>query len=493
MSIDAHVQAIMKAQAAIDSGRKRAQNAAMRQRYHLMPQTGWMNDPNGLIFFRGQYHFFYQHNPYEAIWGAMHWGHAVSDDLVHWHHLPVALAPSEPYDNHPKGGCFSGSAIEHEGMLYLMYTGVANNGRGMEQTQCLAYSLDGIHFEKHPGNPVVTAPPGYRAANFRDPKVWRHEGMFYMVAGAEKNGAGCALLFRSPNLTAWTFVNILAESRGELGRMWECPDFFALGEKHVLMISPVGAGWRKTVYLTGDMDYARGKFVHTAMGEIDWGFDYYAPQSFVDGQNRRILAGWANGWEFMPWWRDWGPTYREGWCGSLSLPREARLMPGGTLQFVPVEELRCLRSGHEARSGWRIEGRQPLPAGDGVAFELMLLFDLSKTTARQINLYLRCAGERQVKVTLDLSVAEILLDRGNADGWSQGVARCPLPLAKRGALDVHVFSDQSSIELSAADYTVAMSANVFSVAPQQGAFIEALDGDAFCISCDAWGMERAVE
>ena len=137
-----------------------AARGKMRQHYHFMAQSGWLNDPNGLIYFRGKYHFFFQCNPYGGFWDCMYWGHAVSEDMLHWEYLPFALAPSEPYDDYPKGGCFSGSAIEHEGKLFLMYTGTSHYGKGIVQTQCIAYSEDGIYFKKYPGNPVITAPEG---------------------------------------------------------------------------------------------------------------------------------------------------------------------------------------------------------------------------------------------------------------------------------------------------------------------------------------------
>ena len=139
---------IVRAQAEIDKKRSEVGKGAMRQKYHFMAEEGWLNDPNGLIYFKGKYHFFYQYNPYDSYWGSMHWGHAISDDMLHWEYLPLALAPSETYDNHPKGGCFSGSAIEYEGRLYLLYTASTNYGDGFVQNQCLAYSDDGIHFVK---------------------------------------------------------------------------------------------------------------------------------------------------------------------------------------------------------------------------------------------------------------------------------------------------------------------------------------------------------
>ena len=226
---------IDKAQAYIDQNKAAVSQGKMRQNYHFMPQTGWLNDPNGLIYYKGKYHIFYQFNPYYGHWDYMHWGHAVSEDLVHWEYLPLALAPSEFYDDHYRGGCFSGSAIEHDGKLFLMFTGCTNNGNGFEQTQCIAYSEDGIHFEKYENNPVLTAPEGVPSYLFRDPKVWKHGDKYYMICGASRNNFAQALLYVSEDMLHWEFFSVLAESRGEWGYMWECPDFFQLGDKYVLL------------------------------------------------------------------------------------------------------------------------------------------------------------------------------------------------------------------------------------------------------------------
>src|SRR5699024_574045 len=206
---------IIKAQKEIENKKQKVKNGQMRQHYHFMPETGWINDPNGLIYYKGRYHYFYQFNPYYGHWDYMHWGHAVSKDLVHWEYLPVALAPSEEYDDHIRGGCFSGSAIEHDAKLFLMYTGTFNHGSGYEQKQCIAYSEDGIHFTKYEGNPVIYPPEGVPSDLFRDPKVWKHDGIYYMVCGASRNKKAQALLYRSKDMIHWEFFNVLAESRGE--------------------------------------------------------------------------------------------------------------------------------------------------------------------------------------------------------------------------------------------------------------------------------------
>lgn len=493
MSKALHLENIAKAQAEIEKRKITVLGGKMRQRYHFMAEEGWINDPNGVIFFRGKYHLFYQFNPYDAFWGYMHWGHAVSEDLIHWEHLPVALAPSEDYDNHKEGGCFSGSAIEHDGKLYLFYTGTTNYGDGFVQRQCMAVSEDGIHFEKYGNNPVIDVPEGVERANFRDPKVWEHEGKFYMVCGAKKDNLAKAMLFRSDDLVHWEFFNVLMESRGEFGYMFECPDFFQIGDKFVFMFSPMGVHERTKVYLVGDMDYRTGKFYYTSMGEIDWGMDFYAPQSFQDAKGRRLMIGWANAWDWMPWWKDWGPAYKEGWCGSFSVPREVRLMPDNTLQFVPVEEMKMLR--HEEKKFFDCavgEAAVDISGGDGVAFESVLLLDLEKTTASKVIFSLRAGEGKESVLCFDLQKAEMTFDRNNSDGWSKGCSRSPLNLRGKRELDIHILSDQSSVEVFADQYQNNHSNNVFASGTQNSDTIRAEGGTAVFKSIFSWGLETVI-
>lgn len=489
-----HMENIKKAQMEIEKKKPLIETAEMRQRYHFMAEEGWINDPNGLIFFRNRYHFFYQYNPYAPYWGAMHWGHAVSDDLVHWEYLPIALAPSEPYDDHDRGGCFSGSAIEHEGKLYLLYTGTTNYGEGFVQTQCLAFSEDGVNFEKYDNNPVIKAPEGYEEANFRDPKVWKHGDWFYLVCGGKKDSLAKALLFKSKDLRNWEFFNVLAESRGELGYMWECPDFYPIGDKFVLMFSPMGLHERTTVYLTGDFSYETGKFNYTATGEIDWGFDYYAPQSFEDGRGRRLIVGWANAWDWMPWWKDWGPSFKENWCGSFGLVREVKLYEDNTLMFVPVKEYEVLREAEQEARDIRVAGdRYELRAGDGIAYEFKMRIDLEKTTASSFDLFLRCSETKSSRINFNLAASEMTFDRNNSDGWSRGISRSPLILKDREFLDIHVFADQSSIEIFTDNYRTVHSCNVFAGREQDKNYIAAIGGALEIKSLKTWGMKNAMK
>ena len=293
-----------------------------RLNYHFEPRTGWMNDPNGLIFYKGKYHAFFQHNPYKPVWGPMHWGHAVSDDLIHWQELEIALRPDMEYEN--TGGCFSGSAVEKDGVLYLFYTSVSER-RG--QTQSVAVSRDGIHFEKYEGNPVIPVYPADGSGEFRDPKVSFIKGHYYMVCGSGKDGVGKILLYRSDDLLHWDYVGVLFEDAA-CGTVLECPDLFELDGKFVLMFSKMGIKTHMTQFVVGSFDGE--KFTEEYRCTPEGGPQFYAPQTFLDGKGRRIIIGWLYDWE-KP--LDEGADY----AGALTIPREMRIVDGKVMNY-PVEE-----------------------------------------------------------------------------------------------------------------------------------------------------------
>lgn len=260
-----------------------------RPAFHLSPRIGWMNDPNGFCRYNGKYHMFYQYHPYNSQWGPMHWGHAVSEDLLHWEHLPVALAPDEAYDI---DGCFSGSAATlPDGRQLLMYTGVvrerqANGGYNEVQTQCLAVG-DGVDYVKYEGNPVLdekSLPEGCSRYDFRDPKMWQEEDGSYrcVIGNRPADGSGQILLFSSPDGFKWHFEKILVENRNRFGKMWECPDFFPLDGKWVLLTSPqdmLPSGFEYhngngTLCLIGSYDREKEEFTEETDQSIDYGIDF---------------------------------------------------------------------------------------------------------------------------------------------------------------------------------------------------------------------------
>lgn len=308
-----------------------------RQDYHLMAPIGWINDPNGFVYYKGEYHLFYQYYPYDSIWGPMHWGHAKSKDLLHWEDLPVALAPSEEYDI---DGCFSGSAIEKDGKLYLMYTGHYEREGIKREVQCMAVSEDGIHFEKFLENPVISEQhiEGVAAIDdFRDPKIVEHNGLYYsVVASKTAEQRGQILLFQSDDLVHWQFTSILLKGEKEQGIMWECPDLFHLDGKDVLLISPIEMEKKEnsyeninsTVAFIGEVDWSTGRFTVDNHHEIDFGLDFYAPQTCFDEQGKRIMVAW------MQMWGRNMPTNELGhlWAGTMTLPRELHVVDQQVIQ-----------------------------------------------------------------------------------------------------------------------------------------------------------------
>lgn len=313
--------------------------------YHLTPRIGWINDPNGFCYALGKYHIFYQHYPYDAKWGPMHWGHATSTDLVHWEHQDIALAPSEDYD---RDGCFSGSAIEHDGKLYVIYTGhkvlvEAGDDSIAREVQALAVSEDGIHFEKLG---VVIEPEDEGIHHFRDPKIWRDEtGLFHVVFGAcNLKHEGEIRQYTSKDLMHWELVSIVKEMEDN-AFMYECPDFFEVNDnKWVLATSPMGqAPVGYTRNNTSVNSWQAGTFdgkkftPETKLYEVDRGHDFYATQSTATPDGRRIVIAWQNMWK-LPFL-----TYGDHWCGCLTLPREISYKDGHLYQ-KPVRELQSLRT-----------------------------------------------------------------------------------------------------------------------------------------------------
>ncbi|MBV1787625.1 glycoside hydrolase family 32 protein [Marinobacterium sp. D7] len=313
----------------------------VRPTLHFTPPQGWMNDPNGLVYFDGEYHLFYQYHPHGLEWGPMHWGHAVSRDLLHWQHLDTALFPDE------EGMCFSGSAIvDHDDSsglfdgkpgLLAFYTAHRVTGEGPQdyvQEQCIAYSRDrGRSWTKYAGNPII-APPGFR--DFRDPKVIRHaDSSAWVMALA----CGQSIRFyRSENLLDWTLASEFGEGQGRhTPGPWECPDLFELpviggegsGEKSSRWVLVVGVGagddsWGSfTQYFVGDFD---GHTFHNDNAPeqvllMDESRDFYATQSWSDTPDgRRIAISWLNNWLYA------NQIPENGWRGAMSLPRELRLV-----------------------------------------------------------------------------------------------------------------------------------------------------------------------
>lgn len=354
-----------------------------RPDFHLSARTGWMNDPNGFSYYDGKYHMFYQYHPYDTQWGPMHWGHAVSRDLLRWEYLPAALAPDEAYD---RDGCFSGSAaVLPDGRHLLMYTGVVrercqDGSKYDTQTQCLAVG-DGTDYEKVKENPVLDAgdlPAGGSSRDFRDPKMWRKtDGTYCCIIGNRAaDGSGQILLYTSPDGFSWKYDKVLASNQNRFGKMWECPDFFELDGKWVLLVSPQdmlpqGLEYRNgngTLCLIGDFEEETNTFTEQQDQAVDYGIDFYAPQTVLTPDGRRVMIGWMQNWDTCKYRSEDAP-----WFGQMSLARELFIRDGRLFQR-PVRELETLRSNEVTYQGVSFSGTTSLDGvrGRRVDMEIML-------------------------------------------------------------------------------------------------------------------------
>ncbi|WP_185819725.1 glycoside hydrolase family 32 protein [Salibacterium salarium] len=325
-----------------------------RQQFHLTPPKGLLNDPNGLIQWRGIYHVFFQWMPFKTGHGSKWWGHATTKDWVNWELLPPALAPVQDFE---KNGCYSGSAVVRDGLLQLFYTGNVKDEYGNRSSyQCLAVSEDGVHFEKL--GPVISQPERY-TAHFRDPKVWYEAGSWWLVIGAQRDDKeGHVLIYRSRDLRKWEFLGPLAGKGVTLsesfGFMWECPDFFELDGMRVLLVSPQGLEKESYQYqnqyqtgvFTGSFDSENATFSHGSFQEMDKGFEFYAPQTFEDEHGRRLLLGWMGVPDQQ---EDMHPTIKDGWVHCLTMPRELLHLQNGKIAQQPLKEWKQLRGAQQSK------------------------------------------------------------------------------------------------------------------------------------------------
>lgn len=342
-------------------------------KFHVTGGIGWINDPNGFSVYKDEYHLFYQYYPYDVKWGPMHWGHVKTKDFIKWERIPVAMAPDQDYD---KDGVFSGSAVEMpDGRHLLMYTGVRNvrrrNGKLESfQTQCIAIG-DGVNYKKYDGNPVIRGdqvPDNGSVNDFRDPKIWMEDGIYYAVIGNRaEDDSGTILLYQSKDAVHWEFVSHLASCHNQYGKMWECPDFFSLDDKHVILTSPqemksLGLEFHPgnaNVCLIGTYDRNIHHLMRENVQAIDYGLDFYAPQTLLAKDGRRIMIGWMQNWETSG-----SHLQNQRFLGQMTIPRELHIKDGRLFQN-PVRELENYRTIKTAYKNVLISGESTLPGISG--------------------------------------------------------------------------------------------------------------------------------
>ena len=407
----------------------------MRPQFHLLPAKHWMNDPNGPIYFKGNYHMFFQYNPEAAVWGNMSWNHAISKDMLHWTLLPLALTPTP--DSVDAYGCFSGSAIPVNKRVYMVYTGTVKStpalatiqADGVQESQCLAWSDDPslIHWTKDPTPIVALTPERMAVTGFRDPSVWRQHDSYYMTVGSGvENAGGCVLLYRSKDLKHWDYLHTLTSGKWngkktpnpcDDGEMWECPDFFALNGGHVLIYSTLG----KAIWQSGRLDEEAMVFHPLKSGELDLG-SFYAPKTQLDAHGRRILWGWIKEQ------RSDDAMRAAGWSGMMSLPRALNLDADGTLHMQMLPSISALRTS--------VLDQQNIRAGKQIK--------LPKATGEVV-----CTGSASHDFAFKMSTGAtgLLHVTYSAEKHAFVIDGRQIVLQTNDAASLHVFVDGSVIEL----------------------------------------------
>lgn len=444
-----------------------------RPQFHFSPEKGWMNDPNGLVYYEGEYHLFYQYYPDSTVWGPMHWGHAISKDLTTWEHLPIALYPDS------LGYIFSGSIVIDENNTSGFQTGKEKPlvaiftihdmvkekaGRIDKESQGIAYSLDkGRTWTKYAKNPVLL---NKGDSDFRDPKVFWYEPTKHWVMPL---AVGQHLeIFTSPNLKDWTKTGDFGEKDGAHGGVWECPDIISLktkeGIEKWILIQNMGRGAANggsgTQYFVGNFD---GKtFINDNPSEtklwLDYGADNYAGVTWFNApNNEKLFIGWMSNWDD---YANKVPT--STWRSAMTVPRKLSLIQtpeGYRLAQMPVAQLEKLRLSKTEIPKQTIT-KNTLIDDKSVLKELDLTFDLSTSTATELGFVLLNAKNEKVVFGYDKATKQVFIDRTNAgksDFSQRFAAKHFAPFTDVKLLTIKALIDNSSIEVFVNGGSIALT------------------------------------
>ncbi|TDL31270.1 sucrose-6-phosphate hydrolase [Jeotgalibacillus sp. S-D1] len=456
--------------------KKQVDQSQWRQHFHIQPETGLLNDPNGFSYFNGEYHLFYQWFPLGPVHGMKHWYHVKSTDLVHWEQVGLAIEPEMYFESH---GAFSGSGLEVGDALYLFYTGNTRDEEWVRKPyQCMAVMNKNGHITKFNEAVIDGSPSGY-SEHFRDPKLWKDGEDFFAVIGAQRtNETGTVLLYRSKNLTDWNLVGEIKTDLSSFGYMWECPDYLEIADKGIFIFSPQGIEAQgdlyqniyQSGYLLGEkLDNKTGEFIHGPFVELDRGFDFYAPQTMLDPDGRRVLVGWMG----LPEVED--PSAQDGWSHCLTLPRELTLKGNKMIQR-PVKELEKLRR-NKCELTDRLAGEtKKYDHFTGETYEMIVEFD--HLDASQFGLELRTNGEQKTVIAYDSVEKKVIVDRtaaGTPVGEEYGTVR-------KASLDAnkvkfHAFVDVSSIEVFVNDGEEVFTLRIYPQTDSKGIHFFAKGGE----------------
>ncbi|MGV2928679.1 sucrose-6-phosphate hydrolase [Macrococcus capreoli] len=437
-----------------------------RQTFHIQPQTGLLNDPNGFAYFNGQYHLFYQWFPLGPVHGLKYWFHTVSEDLVTFKDVGIAIRPDTPFDSH---GAYSGSGIVVDDTLKLIYTGNHRTSTWERVSYQMMASMDKDGTITKLNEPIIDSIPEGFTSHFRDPKVWYEEGMYYMVIGAQRTDeTGTIAVYQSQDMNNWSYVSELKTEYKDFGYMWECPDYFKLDQTDVLLFCPQGidkyndAFWNiyQSGYVLGKLDQSTFEMQHGPFKELDNGFDFYAPQTTLDKDGNRILIGWMG----LP---DTGyPTDKEGWAHCLTLPR-VLTVENNQLRQRPLPALQKLRGTVETAEGYATKKNVKLHPYEGFQYELIV--DVLENDSTEFYIELRVSKKESTMITYNRAERRVTLDRFDSGLQPEGVDGYRRSVVLDEDLSqLHIFVDTSSIEIFLNDGEKVMTSRIFTSKEARG-------------------------
>lgn len=453
-----------------------------REKYHIEPRSGILNDPNGFTYFNNEYHLFYQWTPLAFtknphIWHHG-WYHMASRDLIHWRDLGPAIESDTNLDSH---GTYSGSGLVVGDDLFLIYTGNTWNAKWQRVPYQIGAKMALTGGFTKIEKPFISGQPMGYTSHFRDPKIWQSNDEYYAILGIQReNLTGAAIIYQSKDLQNWQLKGEIKAKYNHFGYMWECPDYFEIGDKGVLIISPQGLKTEndryQNIYQTGyfigtQLDLDTLAFDHDDFQELDAGFDFYASQTTLAPDGRRILSAWLGVSELHY------PTEAYHYAGALVFPRELTIRHGKLIQN-PVREISELRHDEQNINLEDITSLHVI--SQGAAQEIKINIDMENAGCVNIYLCANSANKKYTCLTLNRTEQQIILDRthsGIALNIENGnVRKQQLVIEKSVQLDMLI--DRSSVEIFVNQGELVFTARIFPDELQDNVFIEAVNGSA---------------
>lgn len=437
-------------------------NTEFKNTYHLTAPVGWINDPNGFSEFNGKYHLFYQYNPYEAVWGPMHWGHQTTKDFIKWELEDVALAPDKEYD---ASGCFSGTALVENGIQYLYYTAVTDY-----QNQSVAYSYDGVTYQK--AEELLLSgedlPEGFSNNDFRDPKIFVKDGKYCLLVGNKNNMTNDKqiIMFKADNpLGPFEYAGVVY-SRNDLGGILECPDMTTINGTDILICSPQSIGADEEyrfqnadscVYILGNLSVNTNKFYQTPgtiVEEFDKGFSFYAPQTMQTSDGRTMMVAWMRSWS------EPNLTQMDMWCGAMTLPRELTLKDNHIYQAPAREIYNYLQNEKKHDDVTLTNENYVINDFKSRTSRITVDINVNDLTTGKCGIELFKGEKYYTRIYYDASRGYVVFNRTNCGSAMDGNRYCKVdPI--NGKIKLEIFLDVNSIEVFINDGYYTMTGTTF--------------------------------